>query len=210
MKRNSLLPLLTLGTCFALTFTGCSKDDTTAPIITLIGSANIDLPLNNGGSAWTDLSATAADDEDGTVIVTSDASSSKPDVNKSGTYTITYTSTDKAGNVGIETRTIQVYNEAEIFAGAYNNSVDTCVATGPSAFNATVVLSDSINRLVKIQNFGALSADIWVTITGNSTGSSITLATGQSLGGNAQINSAYPSDSKVISGNSTSTSFTIK
>ncbi len=212
MKKIILLSLIVLGTGITLTFTSCSKDDSIAPVIILTGLANIDLPLNS--PVWTDLFATATDDEDGTLTVTSDASLSNPNVNKSGTYIITYTATDKAGNEAAGTRTIRVYNEAEIFAGSYNNCVDTCITTPPSAFSTPgiVTLSDSINRLVKINNFGAFGSDIgvWVKITGNSTGSQIIVDSGQSLGGNAQITTVYPADSKVISGNPLSTSFFIK
>lgn len=216
MKKNILLILFVTVAGASVLLTGCSKDnttttDTTSPVITLTGSASIDIPLNS--SAWTDLLGTATDNVDGYgLLVTSNASSSNPNVNRSGTYIITYTATDKAGNVGQATRSIRVYNEAEIFAGNYNNSVDTCVSTPPSGFNATVTLSDSINRLVKVKNFGAFGAAVyvWVTITGNTNGSAITLSNGQSLGGNAQISSVYPLVTKVISGNSTSTSFFIK
>ena len=208
MKKIILLSLIVLGTGITLTFTGCSKDDATSPIVTLLGSSSIDIPLNS--APWTDLLATATDNEDGAITVSSNASTSNPDVNKAGTYTITYSATDKAGNEGTVTRTIRVYNEAEVFAGNYINCFDTCITTPPSAFNSPgiVTLSDSINRLVKINNFGAFGSNIgvWVKITGNTAGSQILVATGQSLGGSAQINAVYPDASKVVSGNPSSTS----
>ena len=38
-----------------------------------------------------------------------------------GDYTLTYTATDAAGNVGTATRTVHVYNQAEVFEGTYPN-----------------------------------------------------------------------------------------
>jgi hypothetical protein len=210
MKKNVILLSLFMITLTATIFTGCSKDDTTSPVITLTGAASIELPLNS--SPWTDLGATANDDADGAVTVTSDASSTNPDVNRAGVYTISYTTQDKAGNVAVEIRTITVYNQAKDFAGIYATSVDSCLTTPPSDFTATITLSDTINNLVKIQNFGAYGSNITVfaKINGTTTGSSVTVDLGQSLGGNASITSINASESKVVSGTATSTSFTIK
>jgi hypothetical protein len=52
------------------------------------------------GSAWTDAGATA---DTGTVIALGTV-----DTSVVGTYTITYTSTDAAGNTGTATRTVTV------------------------------------------------------------------------------------------------------
>lgn len=77
--------------------------DTVPPVITLNGLANIDLER---GTSYTDEGATATDLVDGSVAV---SSSGSVDVNVAGTYTITYTATDAAGNMAVEiTRTVDV------------------------------------------------------------------------------------------------------
>lgn len=82
------------------------KADSVLPIITLNGSSTIVLKV---GEAYTELGATAKDDIDGDIsskIITTGT------VNTSvaGTYTITYTVSDNAGNVSTATRTIKVEN----------------------------------------------------------------------------------------------------
>jgi len=203
--------LFTLGVIF---LTGCSKDeDTTAPSITLSGdqTLTVSLPATaNGNSAYSEPGFSATDDEDGT-ITSSVTVSGTVDMNRKGSYTLTYTVADKAGNSTSVNRVVNVVNDAEVFAGAYNNSVDTCIATGPSAFNATVSTSDTINNLVKINNFGAFGTtiNVWATISGSTTGASISVASNQSLGTNAYISNVFSTDCFVLSGASP-TSFRIK
>lgn len=77
--------------------------DTTAPVVSLIGG-NQSL---NIGDTWNDPGATATDDTDGDLtgsIVVSGA----VDTNTAGVYTVTYSATDAAGNVGSASRTVTV------------------------------------------------------------------------------------------------------
>jgi len=196
MKRNLLIASAFVLTSGLLILNGCKKDDTTAPVVTIIGNTSIDNPLN---TAYSDQGATANDDEDGTITV---STSGDVNVDKTGTYEITYSATDKAGNVGTATRTVHVYNEAEGFAGVYLNAVDTCQVTGNSTFDATVTASDSVNHLVIINNFGAFgpSINVYAKITGNTSGSNITITVPQSLGGTASLTQIYQNESKVITG----------
>jgi hypothetical protein len=76
--------------------------DTTAPVITLNGEANTTL---NVGVTYTEAGATATDNVDGTVTV---VTTGTVDTTAAGTYTITYTATDAAGNVGTNTRMVTV------------------------------------------------------------------------------------------------------
>lgn len=80
------------------------KADTTLPVITLNGAASISLKV---GETYTELGAKATDNVDGDItakIITTGT------VNTSvaGTYTITYTVSDAAGNVATATRTVIV------------------------------------------------------------------------------------------------------
>ena len=76
--------------------------DTTAPVVTLTGDATINLA---NGSSWIDPGATATDETDGTLTVTT---SGTVDTQTAGTYTITYSATDAAGNTGTATRSVIV------------------------------------------------------------------------------------------------------
>ncbi len=84
--------------------------DNTSPIITLNGNNPTTIYI---GSAYTDNGATATDNFDGPVPV---ISSGSVDTNTIGTYIITYTTADNAGNSASITRTIKViYNFAGFF-----------------------------------------------------------------------------------------------
>ncbi|MGE5627664.1 MAG: N-acetylmuramoyl-L-alanine amidase [Solirubrobacterales bacterium] len=86
--------------------------DTTAPVITLKGYANVTV---KNGLIYADAGASAADDVDTTVSVYSSITNSsgvkiaKVDTTKAGTYTITYTAADAAGNKAVPVvRTVTV------------------------------------------------------------------------------------------------------
>jgi len=76
--------------------------DTIAPTITLNGESTITLVQ---GSTYTELGANALDDKDGDIAVSITGS---VDTSTEGTYTITYTATDSAGNEAKVSRTVHV------------------------------------------------------------------------------------------------------
>jgi surface protein len=76
--------------------------DTQAPVITLNGESTISIPL---GRAYFATTATANDDIDGIVAVTVEGSVNTDTL---GTYTLTYTATDAAGNQSTVTQTVIV------------------------------------------------------------------------------------------------------
>ena len=110
----------TTGTfAYALTFTGASTSqtvtgtitinaavtaDTTPPVISLLGSSTINLTV---GDTFTDPGVTANDDIDGDVTLSITASGIV-DTTTAGTYVITYSVTDTAGNTTTVDRTINV------------------------------------------------------------------------------------------------------
>lgn len=80
--------------------------DTTAPVITLNGSATINLQQ---GDAFTDPGATATDNVDGDLTSSIVVGGDTVDTNVVGTYVITYNVSDAAGNAAVEvTRTVNV------------------------------------------------------------------------------------------------------
>ncbi len=76
--------------------------DIVKPVITLNGATTITVIQ---GKKYTELGATATDDRDGTVTVKTTVTVTTIKV---GTYTVTYTATDKAGNKATKTRTVKV------------------------------------------------------------------------------------------------------
>lgn len=85
--------------------------DTTAPVITLVGSNPINVAL---GTSYVDAGATALDNIDGNI--TSQIVVLNPvDTNTIGIYTISYNVQDSAGNSAVEvTRIVNVYNPGDI------------------------------------------------------------------------------------------------
>ena len=80
------------------------KADAILPVITLNGAASISLKV---GETYTELGAKAVDDVDGDItakIITTGTVNTA----ETGTYTITYTVSDTAGNIGTATRTVIV------------------------------------------------------------------------------------------------------
>ena len=79
--------------------------DTTAPVITLVGDAQITVEV---GTTYTDLGATASDNYDGN-ITTDIVTVNNVDTSVIGTYTVTYNVTDSSGNDATEvTRVVNV------------------------------------------------------------------------------------------------------
>jgi major membrane immunogen (membrane-anchored lipoprotein) len=125
--------------------------DANAPVITLNGEANVTLFLND---SYTEQGATAVDDRDGTVevVITGSVDTSNP-----GTYTISYSATDNAGNNSSVERTVNVVLPPDTTAP---------VITLNGEANVTLFLNDSYTEQ------GATATDntdgtVEVVITGN-------------------------------------------
>jgi len=141
----------------AAIFTGCKKDDVEAPIITLNGAAAINLSLQ---SSYTELGATAEDNEDGPVDVTITGTVNK---DLKGAYTITYSATDAAGNTGTETRTVTVVNDADKYAGTYTCTDPAFGSSSP--WTQTITASTTLNNTIVFSQFAARTGNNAVTAT---------------------------------------------
>jgi len=109
-NKSKVIPILLMSS--AVVLTGCGSDsdptpktpivDTVAPVITLTGDASVNV---NHNDEYTDAGASATDNVDGAVSVTTNGNVDTASV---GEYILTYTATDAAGNEATSTRTVTV------------------------------------------------------------------------------------------------------
>lgn len=179
--------------CGAMILSGCSKDDTTAPVITLTGDATITHTLN---TTYTDLGATATDDNDGDLTSSITVSGT---VNKDlkGTYELTYTVSDAAGNTATKKRTVNVVNSAENFAGNY--AVTDVVGGTTYPYNDVISTSSTVNNRIWVTKFANyINGSVYFDISG----STVTLPMQTVTCGN-------PAASRAFSGNGSVSGTTI-
>ncbi len=147
MKKNilSLTAIALIAT--ASIFTGCKKEatDTTAPVITIVGSNPYYLQKS---TTWTDPGATATDDVDGSVVATPTGVVTSGTV---GAYTITYTAKDKAGNTATLTRTVNVIDVDGFYATVADVSGTPPVT---STYSETMHLATDGSGKVNLTKFG--------------------------------------------------------
>lgn len=96
-------------------------EDTTAPVITLIGDASVRVKRN---TTYVDQGATANDNYDDTAVITSaiNIDDSAVDTSTNGTYTVTFNVQDSSGNNAAEViRTVEVYSSSGGGGGSYTD-----------------------------------------------------------------------------------------
>ena len=137
--------------------------DTTPPVITIIGSNPATVNL---GATYTDAGATAVDAVDGTVAVTT---SGTVDTSVAGTYTITYTATDKSGNKATATRTVNVVNPTPTDT---TPPVITVLGSNPATVNlgatytdAGATATDAVDGTVAVTTSGTVDTSVVGTYT---------------------------------------------
>ena len=136
--------------------------DTIAPVITLNGDNPMEVIQ---GDTFTDPGATAADDKDNVVDVTS---TGEVDTSTVGTYTITYTAIDSAGNTAIETRTVNVVvGPPDAETSTLAASLTSIAADGIATSTVTVTVKDANSNPVT-------SAIVSLAQMGSSTISAVT------------------------------------
>jgi hypothetical protein len=155
--------------------------DTRAPVITLNGESTVN---HNYGEGYSDLGATATDDVDASVSLTT---TGRVTVDAVGSYTITYSATDAAGNTSSVTRTVNVVDltapnitlngaatvtlinsesYSEQGASAIDN-VDGSVAvvisgevdTGPDTYSVTYTATDAAGHSTSLTRSVVVQAD---------------------------------------------------
>ncbi|MCU0435316.1 MAG: DUF5011 domain-containing protein [Bacteroidia bacterium] len=143
-----------------LTFTSCAKEDTVAPVITVTGGNSFtqNLPAIFGQGTWTNPTVTATDDEDGEITSINVSGTVDPDL--AGTYTLTYTCSDAAGNMATETVTVNIVNEAQFLAGTYDADSDTCQQSTVIDYDGDVNVSTTVNNAVSFNDFGGFGNNV--------------------------------------------------
>ena len=107
--------------------------DTAAPVITLTGAASIN---HEQGTSYVDAGATATDavDDSVEVVITGTVNTAT-----AGTYTLTYTATDQAGNISSTTRTLVVADTTGPLI-----TVPTDISVESSDNGTTILATDSV------------------------------------------------------------------
>ena len=126
--------------------------DTTAPVITLLGSASVD---HEQGTTYTDEGATASDNVDGTVSV-STSGSVGPDA---GTYTISYSASDAAGNTAAATRTVTVA-DTQPPTITLNGESDVSHKQGTSYVDDGATATDVVDGTVEVTTTGTVGTEL--------------------------------------------------
>ncbi|HSH65858.1 MAG TPA: immunoglobulin-like domain-containing protein [Bacteroidia bacterium] len=202
MKKHFLTITAIVLTAGTLVFTGCKKDDTEAPEVTINGG---DQTISLQGT-YTELGATAKDDKDGTLTPTIEG---MVDVNKAGTYVITYSATDAAGNVGEATRTVTVKNDAAaVWVGTYAGSETDVNGLYTYTHDLVVTASDVKNNRIWITPLADFANNkVYVDVTGNNLDIPVQIVVGVGTGTTASCDVHNRQTSGT--GAKTSTGFTL-
>ena len=157
MKKTNLIAAVVVLGSSALFMNGCKKDDTTAPIVTVSGASSRSVVLNNP------ISDPGASSDDGS-SVTSNWSSSNPDFTTAGTYTVTYSATDGAGNTGTATLTVEVVIDRSTYIWNGYSATDSAASTG--YFTYTGNISAGAGSTIIISNFSGTLQNCIATVSG--------------------------------------------
>jgi len=177
----------------------CKKEDTQSPVLELLGSDMVVqwLPSTAGSGYYFDAGVTARDNEDGN-ITANVLVENLVNPNRKGTYTVTYTVQDEAGNPASIQRIVQIINSAESFAGTYLNCADTCTAS-TLAYQTTIASSDTVNRLVWISNFSNAGNNIRIRATLSDTNVTVPLNQYLDLSMTKYINTIFSPQTDILS-----------
>mgnify|MGYP001151313558 CR=1 FL=1 len=204
--KKFLLSIAALVIFFSATLiTSCTKDDTDAPVITLLGTDPAVVTL---GGTYTDAGATADDAQDGdlTSSIVSDYSATNPNVNLKGTYTITYNVSDADGNTGTAKRTVNVVNALENMAGSYSIGGTFDGAPDPDYVTDNVVTSSTVNNRIFFAKFvNYKDAIVYANISGNV----ITIPQQDVVCGKDNVSRRFTANGAVISASSFSLTGTV-
>ena len=127
--------------------------DTTPPVITISGDVNVN---HEQGTAYSDAGATATDNVDGDVSV--EVSGSVDDA-VAGTYTITYSASDQAGNSSSATRTVQVQDTIPPVI-TLNGEASITIEQGTVYLDLGAIATDSVDGALDVSLSGTVEAEV--------------------------------------------------
>jgi hypothetical protein len=183
MKKHLLTIASVAMIAGVVSFSSCKKDDTTAPTITVAGGNAQTVSLN---AAYSNPTATAADDVDGDLSASITVGGDVVNKDLAGVYNITYTVSDAAGNTATENVAITVANDASFLAGTYAAD-DTCQVSWVSPYSMTWSVSSTVNNAIVINNLSNFGTSY--NINANRVGSTLTFPTPQTIGTLGSFNS---------------------
>jgi hypothetical protein len=164
MKRKSLIlqsAILSLGLAFVLT--SCGDDDLSEPVVTLTGDNPQIIDL---GDTYTELGASATDEQDGDLSASITIDASGVNTNKVGKYTVTYSVVDEAGNVGENTRDVWVKATADDYVGFYTVSESCAGAIAPYEIEISKI-NETTLRVINLGDFTAGDTFFDIDISGD-------------------------------------------
>ncbi len=164
-----LFPLLFSAVVFSILIAACKKEevdiilDEIPPVITLIGAADITVPLYD---TYTEPGATAIDDIDGN-ISTLIAIAGSVDTDMVGDYTLEYSVCDEANNKSSVIRTVHVVITADNYPGSFDMTSDCTGIYGlNTACTVTVDEPNSALTFVEFIDYGLGTFDLLGTFSG--------------------------------------------
>ncbi len=165
MKKQILSSAAALFLTSAIVLTGCKKEDTNAPTITLKGDAEMVIYLNDTytepGATATDLDGKDKESDVSSKIVISGT----VDKTKAGAYTITYNVTDDAGNAASEVkRTVKVKQKASTITGSYSTT-ESCNFGNVGAYSCSITTGTTGDLSVVLSNFGNYQTTVNIPAT---------------------------------------------
>lgn len=154
-----------------LTISSCTESDTGVPVITI---TNDDAAHNRvaqfSAASYTDPGATVVDDVDKNLVAVATGS---VNMNSAGDYTITYTATDKAGNVAEEIRTVTV-DGGLYLAGSYLAEDFDASNVSNGTYSETITASSVTYNKINFTKFAKYPNG---TVYGTLLGTTITIPT---------------------------------
>ena len=134
-----------------------------APVITLLGDANVDVLQ---GTMYTDAGATAADTEDGDLTAAIVVGGDVVDTNTVGAYVITYDVTDSDGNAAAQvTRTVNVTADSAPVITLVGGNVSLTVGDAYTEQGATATDAEDGDLTANIVITGTVNVNVAGTYT---------------------------------------------
>ena len=152
MKYTLIYPAVLI---IALCFQSCKEEDLSPPLVTLEGEGTVTSVLNE---EYNDPGATAIDDIDGD-ISSSVYIESNVNVDHVGTYTVSYTAVDDAGNVSPPvSRTVIIYNTAEVYEDIYlATDINIYPDQDTIVYDVAITIDSTVNNRVRLSDFAMQS-----------------------------------------------------